>query len=424
MSGYTALERCRICGSTDLTQVLDLGVQMLTGIFPRRAGEDITAGPVQLVKCDQQTGCGLLQLAHSYDLAEMYGDNYGYRSGLNPSMVAHLQDKVRRIQGLVHLAEGDAVLDIGSNDATTLRAYPDIGLRRIGMDPSAGKFRQHYPDTVSLIEDFFAAETFEQHFPGVRPRVVTSFAMFYDLEQPMEFMRQVHRILAEDGIWVFEQSYMPTMLDMVAYDTVCQEHLEFYALAQIQWMAERVGFRILDVEFNDVNGGSFSITMGKAPAFTAAGPATQAILDQEHAAGLHTLAPYRQFADRVAASRDELQRFVADARAAGKTIGILGASTKGNVLLQYCGLSGDDIVAVGEVNPDKFGALTPGTWLEIIPEPELLAAAPDYLLVLPWHFRSFFLRNPRYAGHKLVFPLPRLEVVVAGDAATPTNAGA
>lgn len=413
MSGYTALECCRICGSTNLTQVLDLGTQVLTGVFPRNAGEEITAGPVQLLKCDQETGCGLLQLAHSYDLAEMYGDNYGYRSGLNPSMVAHLQDKVRRIQGQLQLREGDAVLDIGSNDATTLRAYPELGLKRIGMDPSAGKFRQYYPDSVALVEDFFAADTFERNFPGVRPRVVTSFAMFYDLERPMEFMRQVHRILAEDGIWVFEQSYMPAMLAMNAYDTVCQEHLEFYALAQIQWMAERVGFQIVDVEFNDVNGGSFSVTMGKAPEFTSPAPEAQVILDQEHADGLHTLAPYHRFAERVAESRAELMRFVADARDAGQRIGILGASTKGNVLLQYCGIEGEDI-AVGEVNPDKFGAFTPGTKLRIVPEDELLATAPDYLLVLPWHFRAFFLRNPRYAGRQLVFPLPRLEVIVPG----------
>jgi hypothetical protein len=413
MSGYTSVEKCRICGNADLAIVLDLGEQVLTGVFPASRDSSITSGPVQLVKCNQETGCGLLQLAHSYELAEMYGDNYGYRSGLNPSMVAHLEDKVRRILELVHLQPGDAVLDIGSNDATTLKAYPDVGLRRIGMDPSAGKFRDFYPPEVSLIEDFFSAERFIAHSPGTKPKVVTSFAMFYDLEAPMDFMREVHEILADDGIWIFEQSYMPAMLEANAYDTVCQEHLEFYGLSQIQWMAERIGFQIRDVEFNDINGGSFSVTMAKAAPGTAPEPHVREILEKERAGGLGTLAPYKQFAERVAASKEELVRFVRDAKAAGKVVGALGASTKGNVLLQYCGFSPSDIVAVGEVNPDKFGALTPGSWLPIVPEMELLESAPDYLLVLPWHFREFFVNGGRFSGHTLVFPLPSLEVIQA-----------
>lgn len=411
MGAYKALERCRICGGSNLPKVLDLGEQMLTGVFPKSRDEQVTSGPMQLVKCSGDGGCGLLQLAHSYDLTEMYGDNYGYRSGLNQSMITHLQNKVRRIQGIVPLEAGDVVLDIGSNDGTTLRAYPEDGLTLIGMDPSAGKFRHYYPEHVSLIEDFFSAEAFRRRFSEARPRVVTSFAMFYDLEAPMEFMRQVHEILADDGIWVFEQSYMPAMLEVNAYDTVCQEHLEFYGLTQIQWMAERVGFRIVDVEFNDTNGGSFSVTVRKTEKPMDIDPAVQAILQREKDLGLETLSPYEAFAQRVTTSRDTLRSFIRQAAADGKTIAALGASTKGNVLLQYCGFTDADIYAVGEVNPDKFGAFTPGTWLPIISEDELLASKPDYLLVLPWHFRQFFVTNPRFNGFDLLFPLPELEVI-------------
>lgn len=411
MSRYRKVEACRICGGTGLEVVLDLGDQYLTGVFPRSRDESITRGPVQLVKCTTPAGCGLLQLAHTYDLAEMYGDNYGYRSGLNPSMVRHLQAKVRRIEGLVELAPGDLVLDIGSNDGTTLQAYSAKGLSLVGMDPSAGKFRSFYPPSVTLVEDFFSARRFKESMGGARARVVTSFAMFYDLERPMDFMREVHDILADDGIWVFEQSYMPTMLEMVAYDTVCQEHLEFYGLHQVQWMAERTGFRIVDVEFNDINGGSFSVTMAKAQPGLPLEPRVQEILAREAASGFHTLAPYRQFSDAVMASRRELKEFVGKAIADGKTVAALGASTKGNVLLQYCGFTEADIFAVGEVNEDKFGALTPGTWLPIISERELLDRGPDYLLVLPWHFRDFFLSSGRFTGSSLVFPLPRLEII-------------
>src|SRR5690606_26333829 len=284
------------------------------------------------------------------------------------------------------------------------------GLALVGMDPRAGKFRDSYPPHVALIEDYFTARRFEERFPGHKARVVTSFAMFYDLEEPMEFMRQVHEILADDGVWVFEQSYMPKMLDANAYDTVCQEHLEFYGLLQIHWMTERVGFQIEDVEFNDTNGGSFSVTVTKSTS-PVTSPGVQEILGRERERGLATLAPYREFAQRVAASREQLTAFVREAVASGKSVAALGASTKGNVLLQYCGFTDADIFAVGEVNPDKFGAVTAGTWLPIVPEGQLLEDKPDYLLVLPWHFREFFVANERFKGTRLVFPLPELEVV-------------
>ena len=310
------------------------------------------------------------------------------------------------------LQPGDLVLDIGSNDATTLRAFPqELGLTLVGMDPSAGKFRHYYPEHVTLIEDFFSERSLRERFPEAKPRVVTSFAMFYDLEAPMEFMQQVHDILADGGIWVFEQSYMPTMLEANAYDTVCQEHLEFYAMAQIQWMAERVGFRIVDVEFNDINGGSFSVTVQKSDSPGDIAPAVSEILERERQLGLGTLAPYEAFAGRVADSREALLGFLAQAKSEGKTVAALGASTKGNVVLQFCGITDQDVFAVGEVNDDKFGAYTPGTLLPIVSEQDLLAQQPDYLLVLPWHFRKFFVSNPSLDGVTLLFPLPELEVV-------------
>lgn len=408
---YRECTACRICGNSRLEPVLDLGEQMLTGVFPGSREQQVTSGPLRLVRCAGEGACGLLQLAHSYDLGEMYGDNYGYRSGLNPSMVAHLERKVARIGRLVALSEGDLVIDIGSNDGTTLRAYGDRGLTLVGVDPTGAKFRRYYPDYADLIPDFFSADLVRARFPGRQARIVTSFSMFYDLEAPMAFMREVHEILADDGLWVFEQSYMPLMLETNSYDTVCHEHLEFYALRQIQWMAERVGFQIVDVEFNDVNGGSFSVSVRKAPPGTAPEPAVLAILEREDAAGLGTLEPYRAFAGRVAHSRADLLAFLDEVRARGQRVGALGASTKGNVLLQYCRLTPERIMAVGEVNREKFGSFTPGTFLPIVPEDELLADDPDYLLVLPWHFREFFVNSPNFAGRKLVFPLPRLEVV-------------
>lgn len=409
---YKKVEKCRICGGTNLVRVLDLGEQMLTGVFPREKGGNVTVGPLHLVKCvGGDDACGLLQMEHSYDLGEMYGENYGYRSGLNASMVEHLKDKVKRILGLVELHKGDLVIDIGSNDSTTLQAYPPSGPVLVGVDPTGVKFHSYYPSHIQLIPDFFSSALVKERFPCQKAKVVTSFSMFYDLEDPMGFMRQVYDVLADDGVWVFEQSYMPTMLDTNSYDTVCHEHLEFYALRQIKWMADRVGFKILDVEFNDINGGSFSVTVSKSHGDSTVAPSVQKILDDESAKGLDTLLPYQEFAERVVQTKRDLLKFIETAHAEGKSVAVLGASTKGNVLLQYCGLTTKEVEYVGEVNPEKFGCYTPGTWIPIIPEQELLANKPDYMIVLPWHFKKFFITNKKLSGMNLVFPLPEVEVV-------------
>jgi NDP-4-keto-2,6-dideoxyhexose 3-C-methyltransferase len=409
---YRKVEKCRICGNTHLELVLDLGEQMLTGVFPREKDMKVTVGPLRLVKC---TGgnevCGLLQLEHSYDLGEMYGENYGYRSGLNSSMVSHLYSKVKKILTQVDLLEGDLVIDIGSNDSTTLQAYPSAKITLVGIDPTGVKFHSYYPPHIQLIPDFFSSSLVKARFPEKKAKVVTSFSMFYDLEDPTGFMQQVYEVLADDGVWVFEQSYMPTMLETNSYDTVCHEHLEFYALKQIKWMADKIGFRIIDVEFNDVNGGSFSITVAKANGDLTVLPAVQKILNAEHDQGLDTLVPYHEFAKRAEQTRFDLLAFIKKAHAEGKSVAALGASTKGNVLLQYCGLTESDIAFVGEVNAEKYGCFTPGTWLPIIPEAVVLAKSPHYLIVLPWHFRKFFQGQEKYKQSNLVFPLPTLEII-------------
>ena len=413
---YKKVQACRICGNANLEPILDLGVQMLTGVFPNKVDSmAATTGPLVLVKCigesDGMESCGLVQLQHSYDLKEMYGLNYGYRSGLNKSMVAHLQAKVDRIMSMISLDDYDLVIDIGSNDGTTLAAYPKKNLNLVGIDPTGLKFLNFYPDHVKLIPNFFSAHLIESQFPGKRAKVITSFSMFYDLEDPVDFMRNIHQILADDGIWVFEQSYLPAMIETNSYDTVCHEHLEFYCLKQIQYMAQKVGFQIIDVEFNEVNGGSFSVTVCKAPIGSQCLPHIQQLLIKEVDLGFNTLDPFVAFSDRVEESKSSLLKFIAEAKIQNKTIAALGASTKGNVLLQYCKLTNKDIAYVGEVNEEKYKCYTPGTWIPIISEQELLEMKPDYLIVLPWHFKSYFIHNPKFHDCTLVFPLPYLEKV-------------
>jgi NDP-4-keto-2,6-dideoxyhexose 3-C-methyltransferase len=411
---YKKLHACRICGNKNLIQILDLGSQMLTGIFPKENDPmAATVGPLSLVKCmgDDST-CGLVQLEHSYDLTEMYGMNYGYRSGLNGSMVGHLHAKVKRILSHTKLESGDLVVDIGSNDGTTLSAYPDIDLHLVGVDPTGMKFKSYYQDRIKLIPDFFSADILESFIHGKKAKIITSFSMFYDLENPVDFMKNIHHVLADDGVWIFEQSYLPLMIDAGSYDTVCHEHLEFYCLKQIQFMADKVGFQIIDVEFNDVNGGSFSVTVRKRiDSNKNIYPSVKEILQKEVDQGFDTLDVFYKFATRTKKSRQDLLNFLKEAKKEGKVVAALGASTKGNVLLQYCGLTQDDIFSVGEVNSEKFSCYTPGTWIPIISQQELLLRKPDYLLILPWHFKSFFVKNKSLSGSQLIFPLPVLEVV-------------
>lgn len=412
MSSYKELTRCRVAGSTHLVSVLNLGHQSLTGVFPQDANEDVTVGPLELVWCPDS---GLLQLKHSYEASEMYGDNYGYRSGLNQSMVNHLTDKVAYLERLTGLRAGDVVVDIGSNDATTLKAYSVDGIRRIGIDPTGRKFAQYYPPGIELVPDFFSAEAFRS--VGTKPaKIVTSIAMFYDLDSPIAFAQQIESSLADDGIWHFEQSYMPSMLRMNSYDTICHEHLEYYSLAVVKTILEASGLRLVDVVMNAVNGGSFAVTAAKATNKTIRTnhAVINWLLEQEDRMGLNTPRPYRDFEERVFRHRDDLTRLIRALNADGKKILGYGASTKGNVVLQFCGLTAKDIPAIAEVNQEKFGKVTPGSHIPIISEAEAKAMKPDYFLVLPWHFKDGILRREKEylaSGGKFIFPFPEIEIV-------------
>ncbi|MFZ5494487.1 MAG: class I SAM-dependent methyltransferase [Verrucomicrobiota bacterium] len=408
----TEITRCRISASTNLLSVLHLGRQALTGVFPRSPSEAVTSGPLELVWCPDS---GLLQMRQSYDLSEMYGMNYGYRSGLNKSMVEHLHNKVAQLLRLRPVVAGELVLDIGSNDATTLKAYNVAGLHRLGMDPTGVKFRAYYTDGVELIPDFFSAHAFKKKFPQKRAAIISSIAMFYDLEDPRKFVTEIAEVLAKDGIWHFEQSYMPSMLRTNAYDTVCHEHIEYYSLAPVKALLESCGLRIVDVQMNSVNGGSFAVTATHAESTLRANRAViDWLLEQEDRMGLSSPRPFREFETRVFEHRTNLVNLIRSLTADGKKILGYGASTKGNVVLQFCGLTTKEIPAIAEVNPDKFGCFTPGTNIPIISEDEAKRMKPDYFLVLPWHFKDNILRREREylaAGGKMIFPMPEIEIV-------------
>ncbi|MGZ3687641.1 MAG: class I SAM-dependent methyltransferase [Bdellovibrionota bacterium] len=406
------IKNCRLCQGSRFDSLVDLGEQYFTGIFPKKATDEVPKGNLELVKCQE---CNLVQLAHSFDLNKLYGQNYGYRSGLNQSMVRHLQGRVKKVTERVKLMPGDLVIDIGSNDSTLLRSYNRTDLSFVGIDPTGAKLRAYYPEHVQLIPDFFSSSLVKKAFPSRKAKVVTSIAMFYDLENPIQFAREVAEILDRDGVWVFEQSYLGAMLKTNSYDTICHEHLEYYGLSQIQWITERSGLKILDVEFNDVNGGSFCLTVARQDSPLPENKAVIAsVLADEQKNGLGTLAPYQEFKKRIETERTKLLAFLKEARASGKKVYGYGASTKGNVLLQYCHLTEKDLGCIAEVNEDKFGAFTPGTRIPIVSERDARDTKPDYFLVLPWHFKKGILEREKdflASGGHFVFPLPELEIV-------------
>ena len=413
---FKAIQQCRLCGNKTLAPLLSLGEQVLAGVFPRVKEEKVARGPLDLVKCfsgNKEECCGLVQLRHSCDPSRLYGDHYGYRSGLNPAMVNHLRRKAGEIARLLPLACGDLVVDIGSNDATLLNAYSMDNLLLVGVDPAGRKFKSCYPSRIHLISDFFSADALIARFPGKRAKVVTSVAMFYDLEAPLDFARQIFRILDDEGIWALEQSYLPAMLDRGSYDTIRHEHLAYYALKQIKWMMGRSGFKIIGLETNDINGGSLSITAAKEGSRRHADKdLVERVLGEEKRRGLDELAVYARFRDRAYFCRERLRDLVRDINTRGKRIAGYGASTKGNVILQFCNLTAKELLFVVDVNPDKWGCFTPGTSIPIVPEAGV--SVPDFYLVLPWSFRSDFLERERQfvkRGGKFIFPLPEVAVV-------------
>jgi hypothetical protein len=408
---YTEITKCRISDSTNLINVLSLGNQYLTGVFPKKIDENVTIGPVDLVWCPES---GLLQMKQSYSLEEMYGDNYGYRSGLNKSMVNHLEKKIKTLQILANPGSNDLVIDIGSNDATSLKAYKG-DFKKVGIDPTGLKFKEYYTDDIKLIPDFFTAAKFKDSFPNQRAKIITSIAMFYDLENPRSFVKDIESCLDDQGIWHFEQSYMPSMLRTNSYDTICHEHLEFYSFKVVKNLLEESGLRVVDVQMNSINGGSFAVTACKKDAkYISNNPIINWLLSQEDEMGLNTIKPYQEFAERVFRHRKNLTDLIKALVADGKKIFGYGASTKGNVLLQFCGLTVNEIPFIAEVNKEKFGSFTPGTHIPIISEKEAKDMKPDYFLVLPWHFKdSILMREEDYMsnGGKFIFPLPEIEII-------------
>jgi hypothetical protein len=347
----------------------------------------------------------------------MYGENYGYMSSLNSSMVKHLGQIVTSLEKISDLQEGDLVLDIGSNDGTMLSLYSTTGITRVGMDPTIVKYKHLYPSDVLTIPEFFSAEKFNQACSGAKAKLVSTVAMLYDLPDPAGFASDIRKILQDDGLWHIEVSYGPWMLETGAFDAICHEHTEYYSLRTLKRLLDGAGMKIVAISFNNTNGGSISITSTpiENTSIDEAVERISEIMSKETDSGCNEVFGWTSF-DKLAKSRiSDLEKLLIKVKNEGKMVAGLGASTKGNVFLQALSpeaLSSIDVI--GEVNSFKFGKVTPGTKIPITSESEVLDSAPDYVLVLPWHFKESFddrLSGFVSGGGKVIYPLPELVIV-------------
>jgi len=409
---------CRVCGSSALTPVINLGEQHLQGSFVKPGKEEppLRKIALSLVRCDptkDEKACGLLQMEHTVPPEVLYSA-YWYRSGTNQTMRNHLQEITEEAASLIGKSNA-RVLDIGCNDGTLLKCYPQDFIK-FGVDPS--DVAQEITGDITAIQDIFPSEELTKVLQGEKFDIITSIAMFYDLEDPVSFCKEIKKTLAPDGLWVFEMSYMPSMLKMNSYDTICHEHLEYYSLAVLEYILKQAELKIVDAVLNDINGGSIrcyathldNFAFKKQEALTRIKLLRQAEFDME----LDTDKPYKNFQDRINVHKEQLVSLLKMLKKEGKSIHIYGASTKGNTILQWCGIDNRIIDVAAERNPDKYGAYTLGTDIPIVSEADSRAMKPDYYLVLPWHFKEEFLKREQEtlnSGVGLIFPLPNVEII-------------
>jgi NDP-4-keto-2,6-dideoxyhexose 3-C-methyltransferase len=411
---------CRVCND-QVEPVLSLGEQYVSNFLAPEQPDGPTA-PLELVLCCR---CRLLQLKHTVPADAMY-QNYWYRSGTNQTMRNALADISGTAEELIHLRDGDSVLDIGCNDGTLLASYRTPGICKIGFDPAENLALFSRQVAHHLIIGFFEAGAFlrDPNLSNLRPKIVTSIAMFYDLEEPRRFLSDIKEIMHPDGLWIVQMSYLPLMLKQNDFGNICHEHLEYYSLQSFEHLLGLHDFVLVDVELNDVNGGSFRAyirnrtanesVFGDASYRQQAADRVRALRAEEASMGLDGVGPYREFADRVQRVKQDVAGFIKDQVEQKKKVYVYGASTKGNTMLQYFGLDKSWIGAAAERNPDKWGKVTVGTRIPIVSEAEARAAKPDYFLVLPWHFvEEFRTREKHYLSTtgRFIVPLPHFALI-------------
>ncbi|MCX6702711.1 MAG: class I SAM-dependent methyltransferase [Candidatus Wolfebacteria bacterium] len=413
-------DKCRVCGSENLSSILSLGELHVSDFLDAADMDMAEKAPLELVLCEESSGgCGLLQLKHTVPNETLYR-NYWYRSGMNKTMTDELVGIAKKVESLVDFKSGDFVLDIGANDGTLLRGYSVPGINKIGFEPAKNLDKWNLDGTTKIIPEFFNHNDWQKEFGETKAKAITAIAMFYDLEEPNEFIADIVKSLHKDGVFIIQMSYLPLMLSQNAFDNICHEHLEYYSLLSLENLLRRHNLEVFDVELNDVNGGSFRIYIkhkdggGGINVSKKAERRLDYLRNRERELELNKRGIYDEFAERIYKIKDSVSNFIKGEVQKGKKIHVYGASTKGNTLLQYFNLDNTLIKAAAERNADKWGRKTVGTLIPIISEEQARSEKPDYFLILPWHFiKEFREREADYLknGGKFIVPLPEFLII-------------
>ncbi len=412
------IAHCRVCGNTELIPCISIGDQYLSSVFPSNLDyrEGVSRYPLDLVMCRKKedgTTCGAVQLDHRLDLTSMY-DAYPYTSATNSSMTGILKDVAESARALKNIEPGDVMLDIGGNDGTLLSFFRDEAFALLNIDPAHNVKSLLESPNYTYVPEFFSEKAFK-NVSQKKAKLIFSIAMFYHLDDPMRFIKEVGACLEDEGVWIIQMAYLPAMLRTNMYDNIVHEHNGYYAAQHMKWMMEQMGLEVFDVMENDVYGGSFRTFVKKKGCSRF--PATdryRALLAKELTEGIFDPATYHAFTRRIEKTRDDLRALCTKIKAEGKTIWIYGASTKGNTILQYCDLGKEYFVAAADANPFKVGKYIIGADIPIRGEAEMRAAKPDYLLSLPYSFTDAFMKREAdlvSRGTKFIVPLPEVKVV-------------
>lgn len=399
---------CRSCSSKKLTDIISLGKIHLSDFV--KGNIKPPKYPLSLIMC---RNCSLLQLKHTTPQSELYNEHYGYKSGINQTMQNELKEIVEKsMMKHPNAVNKLTVVDIGANDGTLLKFYPNR-YERIGVEPVKKNAEEAKQFADTIINDFFNFSAFEKRAGTKKADIVTIISCFYDIQEPNEFVADVKKIMDEDGICVIQQNYLVKMLTQNAFDNIVHEHLEYYSLLSLQNLLKRHGLEVFDLELRELNGGSFRTYI----CFEGKRTISNAVLEQmelEKLISLHRKKIYTDFAGRIRTTKKDVYEFIKSEVKKGKKVYVYGASTRGNTLLQYFDLDNKLIEKAVERNPEKWGKKIASVGIPIISEDQARKERPDYMLVLPWFFRDEFIEREKgylRSGGKFIFPLPYLNVM-------------
>ena len=399
------IKKCRNCSSTKLKKLFSLGNLYFTGKFKKKNGVS-KKGIIELIIC---TKCKLVQLAHSFNLNYLYGPDYGYRTGINKTMTAHMKNVTKTLAKKVKLKDNDVVLDIASNDGTLLNSYTNKKITTFGIDPLLYKYLKNYKKISYKVSSFFSIEKVRK-LTKKKFKIITALSVVYDLEKPNKFLKEAKTLLSDDGIFLIEFADLASILKFKMFDTLCHEHLEYYSSKVISQMCENNGLRVFDMKLNNINGGSTQYFIcHKKSSYLSNQKSLNKVYLREKALKLNSIKTYKNFISEINKIKIRIKKIIFNIKSKNKAIHCYGASTKGNVLLQYFNINNKEIDYVAERNPNKYNLYTPGTNIKIISEKKSRKLKPDYYLVLPWHFKNEILlreKKTMKSGTKLIFPLP------------------